>query len=201
MGGHRQSESSPFVLPKIHLRYRYTLLTTSLNSLVAPYGPDSLIARLPPPPPPPYHDTSPPLPFPGPSLHASDFGSPREHTHNTRAYVMVHWHRITHKEQLYDIYTSFLLVAFLQWARSAAQNDPHLFLFFFCLCLRASWFTSSSSHAQPPSSFFLLFYFIFPADSSSRSAAPRPMGVKADGCQRHRPLVDASDSGLRVSPR
>ena len=101
--------------------------------------------------------------------------------------IMVH--HITHKQQLYDI--SIVLVAFLGAAQRittptfvSSSSAP-----FAGLCLRAS--CSLSDHCLRNPIFFISF--LFPANSS-RSVALKPMGVKADGCQRPRPLVDTSDS-------
>ena len=90
-------------------------------------------------------------------------------------------------------------------ARSAAQNDLHtsghfFFLFlFFCLGLRAYF---NLLACATPIFFLSFFYFLFPADSSySAPPCPSLWGLKRVGrCQRHRSLVDASDSRLRVSP-
>ena len=142
------------------------------------------------------------LPLSGPSTQAISV-SPREH--NTYAYVTVCTSHHTQRAALrHTIHV--VLVAFLGVQRSAKRSSD-LWLLFLPLplpllspritCLRAYVLTSSSSLAQPPSSLFL-----FPADSSC-SAPPRPSlwGLKRmDRCQRHRSLVDASDSRLRVSP-
>jgi hypothetical protein len=170
---------------------RYTLATATaavptsfLNSLVAPYGPDSLIARLFLP----HHDTSPPLPGPSTQTISVPPRTQHPHVHNGTSH---HTQRAT-----FTIYLSFL---WRFWVRSAAHNDPQPWSLsllsssapFAGLRLRASCLLQATCLRNPI--FFSFFSFLFPADSS-RSAAPKPMGVKAVGCQRPRPLVDISDS-------
>ena len=193
--GQRQSESSPLVLPKIHLSLSLPLSTSFPNSLVAPYGPDSFVARLFSRPP---LDASPQALGPSPSTQAISVPprtlGPAYITSLTKSNFTTYCmyspcgvsgraaQRITNPTSGHFLFSFFISESRLLLRSLACAYVLTCFVL-----------TSSPLLAQPH-----LLSFLSPADFS-RSAAPKPMGVKADEWMptTSASLVDACNSHSR----